>query len=386
MMVRSISITRVRGIDIRVHPSFLLVLLWVAIQWGVLDGRGLNAFLYGLVLVFFVFGCVLIHELGHSFMAMQYGARVQDITLMAIGGVARLEHLTTRPRSEVLVAIAGPLTNVAIALALLPPLLLFGVVNGFDSLGDYVRNLDDIALGGLLAYLFVTNVMIALFNLLPAFPLDGGRILRAGLSTMVGREQATRIAVLIGQTAAVVLAIVGIWLGDFLLPLISLFIIVAAYAEGRAVRLESAMRRLRVGQFALWDMGGISAHHPLTYALRGGPRDVVVTDGSEVIGMLWRHQLLPGLNGGAVGRLVADVMDRDVQTVDIDASVYDVQQKMHQLNRWAMPVTEDGQYRGIFTADRFVHVYRYLNGQVGGTRFGTGWAVAVSNALRGLMR
>jgi Zn-dependent protease/CBS domain-containing protein len=318
-------------------------------------------------------------------MAQHYGVRVHDITLLPIGGVARLEHLPERPTSEAMIAVAGPLMNIAIAVALIPPLLLLGVLKGFDSLVDYLAYVDDIAPGGLLIYLFFTNIMLVLFNILPAFPMDGGRVVRAGLSAVVGRERATRVAVLLGQAAAVAMILLGIWWGDYLLPLIGLFVIAAAYAEGRAVRLESAMRRLRVGQFALWDMGGISAHHPLTYALRGGARDVVVTEGNRVIGMLWRHQLLPGLNGAA-GRTVADVMDRNIESVDIDASVYDVQQKMHQLDRWALPVTEDGQYRGIFTADRFVHVYRYLNAQAGGTRWATSWAVAISNALRGLVR
>jgi predicted transcriptional regulator len=133
-------------------------------------------------------------------------------------------------------------------------------------------------------------------------------------------------------------------------------------------------------------MGGISAHHPLTYALRGGPRDVVVTENNMVIGMLWRHQLLPGLNGGAAGKTVADVMDSNVVTVDVDDSVFDVQQRMHDLNRWAMPVTEAGQYRGIFTADRFVHVYRYLNAQSVGNRTASSVFTSLGKSLRAWVR
>jgi Zn-dependent protease len=385
-MMRSITIGNLRGIDVRIHPSFLLIVLWVAYHWGRGDGGGVVPALYGLVLVLFVFFFVLLHEFGHSLMAMHYEVRVLDITLLPFGGVARMEHVPMRPRSEILIAAAGPLTNVAIAVALLPLLLLYGVANGFDSIIDYLAYLDTIAPGSFLVYLFFTNVMIVLFNLLPAFPMDGGRIVRAALSAVIGRERATRAAVLLGQAAALGLIAFGIWLGDYVLPLIAIFIIVAAYAEGRAVRLESAMRRLRVGQFALWDMGGISAHHPLTYALRGGPRDLVVTNGTQVIGMLWRHQLLRGLNAGAAGRTVEEVMDRDVVCVDVDDSVYDVQQRMHDLNRWAMPVTEGGEYRGIFTADRFVHVYRYLNAQGNGSRLALNWAVTIGNALRALVR
>jgi Zn-dependent protease len=384
-MMRSWTLGRIWGIDIRVHPSFALVLVWAAFHWGLGDKGGFEAIIYGLILVGFVFLCVVLHELGHSIMAMQYGVRVQDITLLPIGGVARLENATLLPRHEVLIALAGPAVNVAILVALFPLMLLFGVLSGNNSLIDYLNYLDDVAPGGLLVYLFFTNVMLVAFNLLPAFPMDGGRVLRAGLSAFTGREQATRFAVALGQVLAVLLAIIGLWFGDYLLPLVSVFIIVAAYAEGRAVKLESAMRRLRVGQFALWDMGGISANHPLTYALRGGPRDVVVTDGTKVIGMLWRHQLLPGLNGGS-GRTVADVMDRNVVTVDVDDSVFEVQQRMHEMNRWAMPVTEAGHYRGIFTADRFVHVYRYLNAQSVGNRTASSVFTSLGNTLRAWVR
>ncbi len=228
--------------------------------------------------------------------------------------------------------------------------------------------------------------MIVLFNLLPAFPLDGGRVLRAGLSAVVGREPGTRVAAIVGQALALGLAVLGLWLRIFTLPLIALFVAVVAQAEWRAVRLEGAMRRLRVGQFALWDMGGIAPHHPLTYALRGGPRDVAVTDNGRVVGMLWRNQLLRALHGGASGRTVADVMDTEVVTADVDDSVYDVQQRMNQLNRWAFPVIEDGQYRGIFTADRFVHVYRQLAPSPLRPRSSSGFAATVNHLLRAWTR
>jgi Zn-dependent protease len=384
-MMRSITLGRIWGIDIRVHPSFALVLVWAAFQWGLSGDGTFAALLYGFILVGFVFLCVLLHELGHCLMALQYGVRVQDITLLPIGGVARLENATLRPGHEALIALAGPLVNVAILVALFPLMLLLGVLTGNTSAGDYFNYLDDVAPGGLLVYLFFTNLVLVIFNLLPAFPMDGGRVLRAGLSTLTSREQATKFAVALGQVLAVLLGIFGLIIGDYFLPLVSVFIIITAYAEGRAVKLESAMRRLRVGQFAVWDMGGVSPYHPLTYALRGGPRDVVVTDNNKVIGMLWRHQLLPGLNGAA-GKTVADVMDTNVVTVDVDDSVFDVQQRMHDLNRWAMPVTEAGQYRGIFTADRFVHVYRYLNAQTVGNRTASSVFTSLGKSLRAWVR
>lgn len=382
-MVRSRTIGHIRGIEINVHPTFALVLLWVFFQWGRGSEGGFLPMLFGVTLLGLVFGCVVLHELGHSFMALQHGIRVHDITLWPIGGVARIEQVPARPRAEVLIALAGPAVNVAIAVALLPPLALFGVISGFRSPGDYLLYVTEhVSPGALLVYLFFVNVVLLLFNLLPAFPMDGGRVLRALLTAMIGRERATRAAVMIGQAMAVGLIVLGLWYQEYSLPLIGLFVIVTAHVEGRAVKVESAMRRLRVGQFALWDMGGIAPHHPLTYALRGGPRDVAVTDGGRVVGMLWRNQVLHGLNGGAGIRTVADVMDSAVVTVDIDDSVYDVQQRMNQLNRWAMPVTEDGQYRGIFTADRFVHVYRQLSPSPFHFRVPQGLTSALTELLR----
>jgi CBS domain-containing protein len=185
-------------------------------------------------------------------------------------------------------------------------------------------------------------------------------VLRAAMTPKLGRRDATAIATRLGIGIAVVFILLGIWQRDLLLPIFGLFIIFAARAESRMVRIETQMRNLRVGQYALWDMGGISPHDPLTFALRGGPRDMVVTSRGRVVGMLWRSQLLDGLQGGVAGRVVADVMDRSVYIADVDDSVYDVQQKMNAMQRWAVPVTEDGMYRGIFTAERFVGLYRQM--------------------------
>lgn len=384
-MIRSLTLGQIQDIDIRVHPTFALVPIWVFFQWG-RDGAGAASIVFGLVLVGGVFGCVMLHELGHSFMARQFGIRVLDITLLPFGGAARIEQVPSAPRSEVLIALAGPAINVAIAAALLPLLLLFGIFQGLNGPRDYVAYLDRVSPGGLLIYLFATNIMIVLFNLLPAFPMDGGRVLRAGLSLFVGRERGTRVAVIVGFAMAVVMAGFGLWLGDYVLPLVAIFIVIVAQAEGRSVRLESAMRRLRVGQFALWDMGGISPDRPLAHALRGGPRDLVVTKDGRVEGMLWRHHLLRELNRGDEQRRVAEVMVPALVVADVDESVYDVQQRMNQHNTWAVPITEDGQYRGIFTADRFVHVYRQITPRPLTPRTPLGFAGSLTSMLRARLK
>lgn len=359
-MIRPLRIGRLLGVDVNVHPTFALVFVFAFLYWGLGENGGIVPFLLGLILVSLVFLSVLVHELGHCIMAHEVGIQVLDITLWPFSGVARIEQMPATPRNELLIALAGPGMNLAIFILLLPVMLLIGVIGGPESLfssGDRFRTLEP---ASMVAAIGVLNLGLMLFNLLPAFPLDGGRVLRAAMTPKLGRRESTTIATRLGIVIAIVLVLLGLWQRDLMLPVFGIFIIFAARAEARMVRIESQMRSLRVGQYALWDMGGISPGDPLTFALRGGPRDMVVTSRGRVVGMLWRSQLLDGLQGGVAGRIVADVMDRSVYVADVADSVYDVQQQMNKMQRWAVPVTEDGLYRGIFTAERFVGLYRQM--------------------------
>jgi Zn-dependent protease len=354
---RSIGIGSVRGVSIKVHPSFALLLIWIVYQWGIASGGGLPGVVFGTLVLLAVFGCVLAHELAHAVVAIRHGLGVHDITLLPIGGVARIEHASLTPRSESLIAAAGPLMNVAIAILLTPVVLLVAMARNIDQAVGVLLYADEISIAGFVLYLWIANLLLATFNLLPAFPMDGGRILRALLSVRRSRLTATRIAVYIGQSFAVLLAIAGIYAGDFLLPLVSLFILISAQVEMRHIEIESALRSLPVGQFALWEAGGISPDVPLAYATRGGPRDIVVTKESKVVGMLWRHELLHHLKGSYGEIFVRDVMDRAVHPAEAGDSVYDVHLWMYDSNRSAVPVVDQGEYRGIFTGDRLAHVY-----------------------------
>jgi Zn-dependent protease len=362
-MMRSVTVARVREIDIRLHPTFALVFLWVLIDWRRIGaGVGFSAVIFTLILVILIFACVLLHEFGHAFMARQHGVRVHDVSLSAVGGVARMEQLPAEPRAEVLIAMAGPAANFALVVALAPVVLLIGVVSDFASLEDYASTVFHPSIAGLATTLLYANVLIIIFNLMPAFPMDGGRVFRAGLTTVLGRENGTRVAVLVGEAFAVLLLLFSIFVAQsVILVLLSLFVMIVAYGEDRAVRVESAMRRMRVGQFALWDMGGIAPNQPLATALRGGLRDIAVTKDGRVVGMLWRNRLLAELGSAANGRTVADAMEPDPITVDADMPIHDVQRLMDEQGRWAVPVLEAGMYRGIFTGDRFLHIYRQLS-------------------------
>ena len=379
----AIKVARWLEVEVHIHPTFLLIFIWVFLKWGFGSNGGPVALLLGLVFVLLIVASVIIHEFGHVVMARQLGVRVLDVTLWPFGGVARIEQVPARPWGEFLISLAGPAMSFAIFVALLPPLLLIWLIGGRDSLLSGAQVFDQISVVGLITYIAVTNLLIMMFNMIPAFPMDGGRVLRAALTGPLGRERATSIAVALGTGLALVATGWGMW--DRSIPLIAvgLFVAVAAQAESRAAHVESAMRRLRVGQFSLWDMGGVRSDQPLTFALRGGPRDLVVTDSGRVVGMLWRSDLLEGLQGGVAGRTVADVMDRSVFVADVNDSVLDVQQMMNRMNRWAVPVTEHGEYRGIFTADRFVHLHRQVTpGILAGWTVPTDWRDAIRESLR----
>jgi Zn-dependent protease len=380
-MVRSLRIGRIYGVDVNVHPTFGIVLLWAIWRWGFGPDRGAWQLVLGLVLVLLLLASILVHELGHCVMATNCGIRVLDITLWPFGGVARIEQAPSQPRTEFLIAFAGPATNLAVFMTLLPVLLLIGVTAGWDTVFPGGDPLERLTLTSMLGYLALTNLLVMLFNLIPAFPFDGGRMLRASLVPGLGRERATRIAVLLGFAIAVAFVVLGAWERSLLLVILGVFVIFAAWAEARAERVQAVMQRLTVGQYALWDMGGIGPDEQLTFALRGGPRDMAVTEGGQVVGMLWRSQLLDSIANGMGGRRVEEVMDQGFWAADVNDSVFDVQLQMSRSNRWAVPVIESGRYRGIFTADRFVSLYRQIARGGGSISLPREWREAISETF-----
>lgn len=362
---RGLRIATIRGIEIKLHPSFLLALLWVTYYWGIAPDNGLLGVLFGVFILTAIFVCVVGHELAHSFVALRYGLTVHDITLLPIGGVARIEQVPMTPRREATVALAGPILNLIVAAVLLPVVLAVALASGVRDAYGFLLMIQGIDGASFVIHLWIANLMLAAFNLLPAFPMDGGRIFRALLTGVSNRVLATRVAVFLGQFLALALIAAGFYTRDVALPLVSIFIMLAAFVESRMIYVEAALRSLPVGQFAVWDSGGVSPDSPLSHAVLGGPRDLAVTEGGVVVGMLWRDEVLARLHQGNSLR-VADVMDRDVTAMDVDSSVYDVHRRMLATGRTAIPIVEGGLYRGIFTSDRLVHVHRYLQ-----ERFGT---------------
>jgi len=233
----SFQIARIAGIDVRIHATFLLLLAWLGL--GYYESGGLGAVVAGLGFILLLFACVVLHEFGHALAARAYGIHTPDITLLPIGGVARLERMPEKPSQELVVALAGPAVNVVIALG------LYIVLGKFFDLGDLAGVEEQ--RGNLLTKLLAINVMLVVFNLIPAFPMDGGRILRALLATRIKHARATRIAAGIGQALAVLLGILGL-LGNPLLLFIAVFVFFGAQQEAAYATLKESMEETRVGQ------------------------------------------------------------------------------------------------------------------------------------------
>jgi Zn-dependent protease len=233
-MFRSWKIGTMFGIGIYVHVTFLLLPAFVFLANSISGHIGLA--LFSALMIPVIFGCVVLHELGHALTARHYGIETHDITLYPIGGVARLEKLPRRPEEEFWIALAGPAVNVAIALFLISLLFLTGGVDlaAFKSLGAFLEAMMDNILG----FLALANLSLAFFNMLPAFPMDGGRVLRALLATRIGQLQATIVATQIGIAMAVIFGVVGM-LSNPMLAFVGLFVFFAGQQELAAVRYRS---------------------------------------------------------------------------------------------------------------------------------------------------
>jgi Zn-dependent protease len=302
----------VAGIPIRVHVTFWLLLVWVAAMapsWG----QPASTLV---VIVALLFGCIVLHELGHALTAKVFGIRTRDITLYPIGGISSLENLG-KPRQELLISLAGPVVNLAIAAALTVPVAM---LQRFPTLADVVTGRTDV-----LQSLWAGNLLLALTNLIPAFPMDGGRILRGALAGSIGAERATRIAATVGQGLAIVLAVVSFHYTNPWLLFIAFFVFLGAGGEAEMQRSIASttgyhMRDAMVTRFETVSHGD-SLAAVVDRLLRTSQEDFPVTHGEHVLGLLTRRRLLAALASDVKDALVAGVMDREFPRVSPDADL-----------------------------------------------------------------
>jgi Zn-dependent protease/CBS domain-containing protein len=359
----SIPLLRVRGIEIKVHVTFVLILVWAAYYWGVETGAALQGALFGVVATLLLFVCVTLHELGHAFQALKYGIAVEDITLLPIGGVARL-RVPDNARQELAIAIAGPAVNVAIAAVL----IVIGALTGTTVIEDPAAvstAMDRANWGSLLPYLTVANIGLVLFNAIPAFPLDGGRVLRALLALRLDYVRATAIAVAIGQGLALLLGLVGFLGGNYFLIVIAIFIWFGASQEGEQVALRRMLGGATVGQAMSQRPQVLSATDPLGRAveltLSTTQADFPVVDaGGRVIGLLTLDDLLRGLRDQPAAT-VGEAMRRQFPVARPEELVAAAQGQLDEGRVRALPVVQsDGRLAGLLTAADIGEALRLL--------------------------
>ena len=344
-MKSSWRIGRIAGIDVHLHFTFLILLGWVALS-HYLQRQSWQDALSGLAFIVALFTIVVLHELGHALTARRFGIRTRDITLLPIGGVARLERIPENPKQELLVALAGPAVNVVLA-ALLFVVLFVGAelsaAKEFKLVG-----------GHFLAKLMWVNVSLAVFNLLPTFPMDGGRVLRALLAMRMDYVRATNIAASIGQGLAWVFGIIGLFTNPFLM-FIALFVWMGAAQEAGQAQMKSGLAGLPVSRVMMTEFRTLAPNDTLARAmehiLAGCQQDFPVVDGGRVVGVLTRGDLLTGLAKQSQLAPVADVMQRNVCTADVGEMVESVLTRLQEDDCRVLPVLAAGELAGILTTE-----------------------------------
>jgi Zn-dependent protease/CBS domain-containing protein len=351
----SFKLGRIFDIDVKVHWTFFLLLAFFAFIGA---QGGFVGSLVAVAVILALFLCVLLHEFGHSLVAQRLGIEVPDITLLPLGGVARLKSLPEKPFDEVKIAIAGPIVNVVLAPIFFAIAFLLGA-NILDLAGVNVLA-GRASVGQVISYIGLMNIALAVFNLIPAFPMDGGRILRGLLATRLGPVRATDISSTIGQIFAVTFFLIGLLAGQLLLALVAVFIFFGAQGEQQFVRQRETMRGIAVSDV----MGTKKRTETLSpynnfgqvmeAVIHGYQEDFPVVDdeSGKLVGILTRSEIMAAAHSPDRYGTVRDLMKTDFPTISPDADLFsDGYRILQESGLRAMPVVKNGELVGMLTVD-----------------------------------
>ncbi len=342
----SFRIFRLGGIDVKVHFTFLLLLAFFAFLYY--SQGGISAALDGVLFILLLFACVLLHEFGHALAAKSYGIKTPDITLLPIGGVARLERMPDKPFQELVVALAGPLVNVVIAGG------LFVVMGGR---GDFAQMTEfDVANVDLVTRLFAVNILLVVFNMIPAFPMDGGRVLRAILASRMSYARATQTAATIGQGFAVLFGVLGLFFNPFLI-FIAVFVWLGASQEATVAQLRDVSSGLPVSSAMVTEFETLPHSATIDDAvdalIRTSQHDFPIMGiNQDVLGILTRKALIEALKSHGGSARAADFIQRDVPTVHARSPFESAFRTMNECGCTALPVLDsNGRLVGLITPE-----------------------------------
>jgi Zn-dependent protease len=338
------KLVRIAEIDVYVHATFFMVIAWIAlIHWN--ESQNLAAVIEGVGFILALFACVVLHEFGHALTAARYGIRTRDITLLPIGGLARLERMPDVPLQELWVALAGPAVNVVIAIVLFAWLQASGAWEAVEGIG--------VTTGAFAERVMVANVFLAGFNLLPAFPMDGGRALRAVLATRMEYTRATQRAAIVGQGMAIFFGFVGLQ-GNPMLIFIALFVWIGAGQEASVVQMKSALAGIPLRNAMLTHFRTLTPASTLGDAvdllLSGSQQDFPVVANGRVEGMLTRSDLVKALPQRGRAALVGDSM-RECAVAQASEMLETVLGRLQGRDCHTIPVLEHGALIGLVTMD-----------------------------------
>lgn len=348
----SIKIARFAGIDVFVHWTFFILLGWIL--WSNLrSGQSLGESLTGVWFILALFACVVLHEFGHALMARRFGVGTRHITLLPIGGVASIEKIPEKPAEELWVAIAGPAVNVAIAALIALGFWLSG------KQGDWLALAQPIQSGNFLSGLLLVNISLVLFNMVPAFPMDGGRVLRALLAMKIGRPRATEWAARIGQLLAIGFIFLGA-LFNFWLIFIGLFIYLGAGAEANYESTQSLIAQYVVGDVVMHQYTVLHASSSIDYAVRllldGQEKEFLVEEEERIAGTLTRDDLIKGLQQYGKEDPISSIYRKEVVRLEHDMPLTEAYRQMNETGSQICPVYRDGGLIGVLNQENVMEV------------------------------
>jgi Zn-dependent protease/predicted transcriptional regulator len=343
------TVARVAGINIDIHATFLILLAWIAlVDYG--QGHSASAAIAGVLLTLAIFASVVLHEFGHALTAARVGVKTKSITLLPIGGVAHLERMPERPRDELMIAIAGP----AVTLAIIAVLYLLLLVTGGSVTPPTSRV---VTAGSFIAQVMWVNIILAVFNLLPAFPMDGGRVLRAALAMRMSFARATEIAARFGKVFAVLFALLGLLVvNNPFLVIIAAFVWLSAAAESAMVQMKESVANVTVADVMITGVRTLSATQPVSAAAdavrEGFQHDFPIVDDHGTSGVLTREILLKALADGRADATVGDVMERSFSSATPEDSLDRALERLQACRCQTLVVTRGHELIGLLTAEK----------------------------------
>lgn len=336
-------IGRIAGIDLKIHPTFLFLLIWVGFS-SVLSGGSIGMMASELIFILALFLSVVLHELGHALMAKRFKISTTDITLLPIGGIARLERMPEDPKEELWVAAAGPAVNIVISAILFAGLFLTGV---FSQPLNSLLQLNNFWLR-----LFTANLTLVVFNLIPAFPMDGGRVLRAFLALRMDHVKATQIAANIGRGLALIMGIYGIFTNPWL-AMIAVFVWTGAGTEAKSVALKANLSGLVVRDALISQFYQVEANQPLSdvfqLLMKTGQQFVPVTSNGRFLGIIQRNDLVKALERLGDRAPAYAAIGVELQGLHPEMPLSEVLEKF-SVSR-IQPVIENDQLIGLVTPE-----------------------------------